>query len=183
MLPFPGPRRSGPSERLPAQGFPDIVDRLASRSSKTPLLPQHQRRALTTTIDTRRPPECWDCHHAIPGVSGASMLKRSRDVTAVTWAGSMAVVRATRPSDPPGDPALSLPSQLGCRGAAVSRQLQVRPPNGFGAGPVKLGSALAGAAPATEEPRTIAAPISVFAIRTVGSTFCNPRAGRFKISD
>ena len=45
----------------------------------------------------------------------AGMLNRSQDVTAVAWAVSMEVVLATRQSDPPGDPALSLPSKLGCR--------------------------------------------------------------------
>ena len=45
----------------------------------------------------------------------AGMLNRSRDVTAVAWAVSMAVVLTTRQSDSPGDPALFLPSQLGCR--------------------------------------------------------------------
>jgi hypothetical protein len=36
-------------------------------------------------------------------------------VTAVAWAGSVAVVLATQQSDPPGFPAPSLPSELGCR--------------------------------------------------------------------
>ena len=44
---------------------------------------------------------------------------------------------------------------------------------------VDLRRALAGAAATTQEPRTIAALISVFVIRTVGSRFCNPTADRF----
>jgi hypothetical protein len=52
---------------------------------------------------------------ALLAVNMTGMLDRSRDVTAVAWAVSMAAVLTTRRSDPPGDPALSLPSQLGCR--------------------------------------------------------------------
>jgi hypothetical protein len=45
-----------------------------------------------------------------------------------------------------------------------------------------LGSALAGAAPTTQEPTTIAALISVFVIKTIGSGFDNPRADRFRFA-
>jgi hypothetical protein len=62
---------------------------------------------------------------------------------------------------------------------AVSWQLQVRLPNGFGWVPDEFGSALAAAAPTRQQPRTIAAPTSIFVIRTLVSEFGNPRADCF----
>lgn len=62
--------------------------------------------------------------------------------------------------------------RAGLPGGAVSRQLQLRPPNGFGPVPAEFGSALAGAAPTTREPRMIAALTSIFVIMLrVPSTF------------
>jgi len=57
-------------------------------------------------------------------------------------------------------------SSLGARlpGGAVSRQPQLRAPNGFGSVPLGFGSALAGAAPTTQEPTAIAALTSIFVI-------------------
>ena len=51
---------------------------------------------------------------------------------------------------------------------AVCWQLQVRPANGFGWVPDGFGSALAGAAAATQEPKTTAAPTSKFVKRGLG---------------
>src|ERR1700741_1950366 len=65
---------------------------------------------------------------------------------------------------------------------AIFWQLQLRAPNGFGWLAGEFGSALAGAAPTTQEPTTIAALISVFVIRTIGSGFGNPRADRFRFA-
>jgi hypothetical protein len=45
-----------------------------------------------------------------------------------------------------------------------------------------VGSALAGSASPTPEPRAIAALTSVFVIRTVGWRFSNPRADRFRFA-
>jgi hypothetical protein len=45
----------------------------------------------------------------------------------------------------------------------------VRLPNGFGWLAEEFGSALAGAAPRREQPRTIAAPASIFVIGTLGN--------------
>jgi hypothetical protein len=52
----------------------------------------------------------------------------------------------------------------GLSAGAVSRQLQARVPNGFGSVPIEFGLALAGAAPATKQPRAIAALTSIFVI-------------------
>jgi hypothetical protein len=67
----------------------------------------------------------------------------------------------------------------GLPGGAVSRQLQLRVLYGLGPAFAGLGSALAGAASPTQEPRAIAALISVFVIR---SRFGNPTADRFRFA-
>jgi hypothetical protein len=59
-----------------------------------------------------------DGNHSIPmriSTSSDAPWNSSRDVTAIAGAESMATVLATRQCDPPGFPALSLPSELGCR--------------------------------------------------------------------
>jgi hypothetical protein len=52
--------------------------------------------------------------------------------------------------------------RAGLPAEAVSWQLQLRAPNGFGSAPIGFGSALADAAPPTLAPRTIAALTSIF---------------------
>ena len=54
--------------------------------------------------------------------------------------------------------------RAGLPGGAVSWQLHLRPPNGFGSVPIASGSALAGAATPTQEPSAIAALTSIFVI-------------------
>ena len=54
--------------------------------------------------------------------------------------------------------------RTGLPGGAVSRQLQLRPPNEFGTLPIGFGSAPTGAAPPTEDPRATATTISIFVI-------------------
>jgi len=76
---------------------------------------------------------------------------------------------------PPGACGQERPSRIprsisslraGLPGGAVFRLqlLQLRAPNGCGSVLIGLGSALAGAAPATQEPRAIAALTSIFVI-------------------
>jgi hypothetical protein len=84
-----------------------------------------------------------------------------------------------RPCDPSWIPRSSSSLVKELLAGAVAWQLQPRSPNGFVWVSDGFGSALAGAAATTQEPRTIAAPTSIFVIRTLGSKFNNPRADCF----
>lgn len=90
------------------------------------------------------------------------------EVVAVDSPGAVNVGQAERPC---WIPRSISSSRARLPAGAVSRQLQLRVLNGLGLALARLGSALAGAATPTQEPRAIAVVISVFVIRTAGLGF------------
>jgi hypothetical protein len=114
------PRCAGRAQNLHTRGRVSSAISLSGPVCFGTVAPKRSNEQLTQRIAEVRwtpttPPRPRKSGLALLAVNMAGMLNRSRDVTAVAWAVSMAVVLTTRRSAPPGDPALFLPSQLDCR--------------------------------------------------------------------